>query len=109
MEPNNQIPNQPHFFNEAQTSLLYTCLGLFLISTVGTTIKPLFILTYSWFIAVLAGCILVLGSFIVGLINIKKDGGIMLSSSVILLFFLILVGYGTCIYNITAFDGFRGL
>ncbi len=103
-------------FQKDQLYALYATLGLFGVSVIpGLASKLFFIptivntafggLLFVWFLGVLVGAVLVMGSFLRGLFRIPKDHGHMIFSSAILFLILLLVGGGTCAINIFSLSG----
>jgi hypothetical protein len=102
------IPEQESsaFFTRAQLVGLYVSLGCFAISSVAAALAPVTsnvsnILLIAWFVGVAAGLGTVVASFLGGVVNIFQDKGVMLASSFVIGFIVVIVGYGSCAFNIS--------
>ena len=112
-------PPPPAFFSREQVILIYAALILFGASVVGSMLSTVFkniglsqsavgtlsaMLLYAWFFGVLVGFATAFFGFIIGIIRLGKDKGRLLGSSIIIFLGLMIVGYGTCAFNLTSMN-----
>src|SRR3989338_2941957 len=101
MEPNNFLAgSEPiktsKLLTKSQKRSTYLVIGIFILSSVGSIIFTPAIM-YAWFLGAVLGVIIVVTSFIGGIVNmIRKRGANMFLSSILLFIIFALVGGGAC-------------
>ncbi len=99
-------------FEKWQLRGLYYTLGLLGVSSVpsvlywafpgifGNTNSYLYMLVFVWYVGALVGLLLILTSFIKGLMRLSKDKGRMLLNTFVLGAIFVFASYGTCVANL---------
>jgi hypothetical protein len=112
--PPTQNPVQPEekqvttaLFTRSQVFGIYLTLGFFILSAAGaalgtTTGGASTPLEFGWFAGVIIGLGTFLTSFVGGLFRASQDKWMMFGSSIIILLGVLIVGFGTCAFNISA-------